>query len=152
MNEQERIQELRQLLNRYGYEYYVLDQPTADDAEYDRLMQELIALEDRHPELFDPLSPTQRVGGAVLEGFEKVAHARPMLSMGDVFSYDELRDWCRGIENAVGAVRYSVENKIDGLAMSLQYAGGRFVRAVTRGDGEVGEDVTENVKIGRAHV
>ena len=146
MSEQERIQELRQLLNRYGYEYYVLDQPTADDAEYDRLMQELIRLEDKHPELFDPLSPTQRVGGAVLEGFEKVAHARPMLSMGDVFSYDELRAWCQGIENAVGHVRYSVENKIDGLAMSLQYAGGRFVRAVTRGDGDVGEDVTENVK------
>ncbi len=146
MNEHERIQELRSLLNQYGYEYYVLDQPTVSDAEYDRLMQELIALEQKHPEDYDALSPTQRVGGTVLEGFTKVTHDRPMLSMGDVFSYDELRQWCAGIEQAVGPTSYSVENKIDGLAMSLTYRNGRFFQAVTRGDGTVGEDVTENVK------
>ena len=146
MDAEKRILELRRLLNQYGYEYYVLDQPTVSDAEYDMLTRELIELEEKHPEFYDPLSPTQRVGGTVLEGFNKVAHSRPMLSMGDVFSYDELREWCRGVENSVGPVTYSVENKIDGLAMSLLYRDGRFQQAVTRGDGEIGEDVTENVK------
>ena len=141
----ERIKQLRKLLNQYGYEYYVLDQPTVSDAQYDQLMEELIKLEAEHPEEYDPLSPTQRVGGAVLDEFEKVEHDRPMLSMADVFSYEELREWFAGIERQVGKTEYSVENKIDGLAMSLLYRNGRFFRAVTRGDGVVGEDVTSNV-------
>ncbi len=146
MDAEKRILELRKLLNRYGYEYYVLDAPTVSDAEYDILLRELEDLERDHPEYYDSLSPTQRVGGTVLEGFNKVAHTRPMLSMGDVFSYDELRAWCAGVESAVGQVSYSVEYKIDGLAMSVHYRDGRFSQAVTRGDGDVGEDVTENVK------
>lgn len=146
MDEHARILELRKLLNQYGYEYYVLDQPTVSDAEFDQLMSELIALESRHPEDADPLSPTQRIGGPVLEGFTKVTHEKPMMSMGDVFSYDELREWCHGVESAIGPTAYSVEHKIDGLAMSVLYHGGRFFQAVTRGDGVVGEDVTANVK------
>lgn len=146
MDRKERLYELRQLLDRYGYEYYVNDNPTVSDSEYDMLMRELIELEAVFPELYDALSPTQRVGGKVLDGFTKVAHNRPMLSMSDVFSYDELRAWCAGVEKQIGSCEYSVEHKIDGLAMSLLYREGRFFQAVTRGDGEVGEDVTENVK------
>lgn len=146
MDELARIHELRKLLNQYGQEYYVKDSPTVSDEEYDHLMRELIDLEAAHPEDHDPLSPTQRVGGTVLEGFTKVTHDKPMLSMGDVFSYDELRAWCAGVEKETGPTAYSVEHKIDGLAMSLMYHGGRFFQAVTRGDGVVGEDVTENVK------
>lgn len=146
MNEKKRLIQLRDELNRYGYEYYVLDQPTVSDEEYDHLMRELILLEEKYPEEADPLSPTQRVGGTVLEGFSKVTHRRAMLSMGDIFSYEELRSWCRSIIDEVGPVSFSVENKIDGLAMSLRYENGRFTQAVTRGDGTVGEDVTENVK------
>ena len=95
MNEKERILELRKLLKRYSYEYYTLDRPSVSDYEYDMLFRELQDLEAKHPELFDPDSPTQRVGGEVLSEFKKITHERPMLSLGDVFSYDELRDWAK---------------------------------------------------------
>ena len=146
MDDKKRIQELRQLLEKLSYEYYVLDHPSLSDQEYDRYMQELIALEQQYPESFDPNSPTQRVGGAVLEGFEKVEHKRMMLSLGNVFNYEELAAFDERVRMSEPHVRYVVELKIDGLAMSLLYRDGRFVQAVTRGDGNVGEDVTNNIK------
>ena len=143
---EDRILALRRQLNQYNYEYHVLDHPTVSDAEYDQLMRELITLEQQHPELFDPNSPTQRVGGQVLEEFNKITHKRPMLSLGDVFNKEELFEFARKAEAEVGPVEYCCECKIDGLAMSLNYQGGRFQYAVTRGDGVVGEDVTHNVR------
>ena len=143
---EERVLALRRQLNQYNYEYHVLDHPTVSDAEYDRLMRELITLEEQHPELFDPNSPTQRVGGQVLDEFNKITHKRPMLSLGDVFSREELFEFARKAEAEVGLVDYCCECKIDGLAMSLNYQHGRFQYAVTRGDGVVGEDVTHNVR------
>lgn len=143
---EKRIKELREILNRYGYEYYVLDNPSVPDSEYDRCMQELIRLEEEHPEYADANSPTQRVGGAVLDQFTKVEHKRPMLSLGDVFDFDELKAFSNRVENAVGKVEYVAECKIDGLAMSLRYNEGKFVQAVTRGYGTTGEDVTNNVR------
>ena len=146
MSEAERIQELRKLLKLYSYQYYTLDDPSIPDSEYDRLFRELEDLESRHPELDDPDSPTRRVGGEVLSEFQKVTHERPMLSLGDVFSYDELRQWSKKITDVYGQVEYCCEYKIDGLAMSLIYENGLFVQAVTRGDGSVGEDVTNNIR------
>ena len=146
MNEKERILELRTLLKRYSYEYYTLDRPSVPDSEYDMLFRELQELEEKHPEMYDPNSVTQRVGYEILSEFKKITHERPMLSLGDVFSYDELRDWSRKITDVYGQVEYCAEYKIDGLAMSLIYENGLFVQAVTRGDGLVGEDVTSNVK------
>ncbi len=146
MNEIERIQELRKLLKRYSYEYYTLDRPTVPDSEYDMLFRELEQLEAEHPETYDPDSPTQRVGGEVLSEFRKITHERPMLSLGDVFSYDELRDWAKKITDVYGEVEFCAEYKIDGLAMSLIYEDGAFRQAVTRGDGVTGEDVTSNVR------
>lgn len=143
---EDRILALRRQLNQYNYEYHVLDHPTVSDAEYDQLMRELITLEQQYPELFDPNSPTQRVGGQVLEEFNKITHKRPMLSLGDVFNKEELFEFARKAEAEVGTVEYCCECKIDGLAMSLNYQGGRFQYAVTRGDGVVGEDVTHNVR------
>lgn len=144
--DKERIIELRQLLNKYNKEYHVLDTPSVDDSEYDKLMVELINLEEKHPEMYDPLSPTQRVGGSVLDGFNKIEHKRRMLSLGDVFSYEELRKWANDIESKVGKLQYVAECKIDGLAMSVTYLNGEYYQAVTRGDGSVGEDVSNNVK------
>ena len=146
MDEIKRIRELRALLEQLSYEYYVLDHPSRSDQEYDRYMQELIALEEKHPEEYDPNSPTQRVGGAVLDGFEKVEHKRMMLSLGNVFNYEELSAFDERVRASESQVRYVVELKIDGLAMSLLYQDGNFVQAVTRGDGNVGEDVTNNIK------
>lgn len=142
----ERILELRKLLNQYNYEYHVLDKPTIPDTEYDQLLRELIELEALHPEMYDENSPTLRVGGTVLDGFVKVTHKRPMLSLGNVFNYEELKDFAMKVEREVGPCEYVAECKIDGLAMSIHYENGRFKQAVTRGDGEVGEDVTNNVK------
>ncbi len=142
----ERIEELRRLLNQYNYEYHVLDQPTIPDVQYDQLLRELQLLEEKHPEYFDVLSPTQRVGGAILEEFKKITHKRTMLSLGNVFNEEELKSWAQRVEQEVGCVEYCVECKIDGLAMSIQYRDGKFQQAVTRGDGQVGEDVTHNVK------
>ena len=146
MDEKQRILELRSLLKRYSYEYYTLDKPTIPDSEYDQLFRELEDLEKKHPEMDDPDSVTKRVGFEILSEFRKITHERPMLSLGDVFSYDELRDWSKKITDVYGPVEYCAEYKIDGLAMSLIYEDGRFVQAVTRGDGITGEDVTSNVR------
>lgn len=146
MADKERILQLRKLLKQYSYEYYTLDRPTIEDSEYDRLFRELQDLEAEHPEMYDPDSPTQRVGGQVLSEFTKITHARPMLSLGDVFSYDELRQWSKKITDIYPDLEYSVEYKIDGLAISLVYEDGLLKQAVTRGDGVVGEDVTNNIK------
>jgi DNA ligase (NAD+) len=144
---QQKINELRSLLHQYGYEYYVLDQPTVPDAEYDRLMQELIQLEETYPELKTADSPTVRVGGAVLDMFEKVEHSTPMLSLGNAFNEQDLKDFDRRIRQAVGDdFSYVAELKIDGLAVSLRYEDGLFVQGATRGDGTIGEDITANLK------
>ena len=144
--DKDRIIELRKLLKQYSYEYYTLDKPTIPDSEYDQLFRELEDLEAKYPELFDSDSPTQRVGGTVLSEFTKIAHDKPMLSLGDVFSYDELRDWAKKITDIYPSVEFCVEYKIDGLAMCLVYEDGLLKQAVTRGDGVVGEDVTNNVR------
>ena len=142
-----KITELQTLLNQYGYEYYVLDQPSVSDTEYDRLLRELIEYEDQFPELRTPDSPTQRVGGAVLEMFEKVEHTSPMLSLGNAFNEQDLRDFDRRVRQAVGdSISYVCELKIDGLAITLQYENGYFKLGATRGDGTIGEDITENLK------
>ncbi|MDR9797538.1 NAD-dependent DNA ligase LigA [Aeribacillus pallidus] len=141
-----RVKELHKLLNQYNYEYHVLDNPSVPDAEYDRLMRELIELEEQYPELKTPDSPSQRVGGAVLDAFRKVAHRVPMLSLANAFNEQDLRDFDRRVRQAVGDVEYVVELKIDGLAVSLRYENGLFVQGSTRGDGTTGEDITENLK------
>ncbi|WP_347552597.1 NAD-dependent DNA ligase LigA [Pseudalkalibacillus hwajinpoensis] len=142
-----RIEELRQLLNHYNYEYHVLDQPSVPDAEYDRMMNELLSLEEENPELQTNDSPTQRVGGAPLQGFQKVEHRVPMLSLGNAFGEDELKDFDRRVRDRIGEnFSYVCELKIDGLAVSLIYEDGILVRGATRGDGTVGEDITQNLK------
>ena len=142
----ERIKELREKLTIMAKEYYVLDNPSASDQEYDRLMQELLGLEEQFPESFDENSPTQKVGGTVLEGFNKVVHKETMLSLGNAFNYEDLQAFGDRVKNEIGKTNYVVECKIDGLAMSLTYENGLFIQAVTRGDGSIGEDVTNNVK------
>lgn len=141
-----RILELREILNQLAKEYYELDAPTVSDQEYDRYMQELIDLESQNPELFDPASPSQKVGGQVLEGFEKVAHKTRMISLSNAFNYDDLVSFDEKVRKIVPNATYQVELKMDGLAMSLHYSNGFFKQAITRGDGTVGEDVTSNVK------
>ena len=138
---------LRTLLHRYNYEYYALDAPSVSDAEFDRLLRRLKEIEASRPDLVTPDSPTQRVGGQPLAAFDKVTHAAPLLSLGNAFSAEELRAFDNRVRSAAGrAVEYVVELKIDGLAVNLIYQSGRLSRAATRGDGEVGEDVTSNVK------
>jgi len=142
-----RIKELRELINRHNYLYYVLDNPEISDAEYDKLMRELINLESQYPELVTPDSPSQRVGGEPLAAFKRVTHREAMISLADAFNEGELRDFHRRVTATVGnEVEYVVELKIDGLAISLTYENGILVTAATRGDGMVGEDVTKNVK------
>ncbi|TLS36030.1 NAD-dependent DNA ligase LigA [Pseudalkalibacillus caeni] len=148
---QERIKELSEVLQKYNYEYHVLDNPSVPDAEYDRLMKELIELEEQYPELRKPDSPTQRVGGPPIDAFRKVEHNIPMLSLGNAFGEQDLRDFDRRIRDRIGdAFSYVCELKIDGLAVSLTYENGVFVRGATRGDGTVGEDITENLKTVRS--
>jgi len=143
----ERVEAIRQKLNQYGYEYYVLDRPSVPDAEYDRLMNELIEIETDYPELRSPDSPTQRVGGVPLDAFVKVTHDTPMLSLGNVFSKEELVEWVERIEKDLGySPLFVAELKFDGLAVSLKYEDGRLVRGATRGDGTTGEDITQNLK------
>lgn len=143
--------DLHQQLNQYSYEYYVEDNPSVPDSEYDRLMNELITLEKEHPEWITPDSPTQRVGGEPLKAFTKVTHDLPMLSLGDVFSEEELLDFDRRVRQAVGDdVTYVCELKIDGLAVSLTYENGEFVLGATRGNGTIGEDITNNLKTVRS--
>ncbi|WP_343311464.1 NAD-dependent DNA ligase LigA [Bacillus atrophaeus] len=142
-----RAEDLRSTINQYSYEYYTLDEPSVPDSEYDKLMQELLDLEEEYPDLRTPDSPTQRVGGAVIDAFQKVRHGTPMLSLGNAFNAEDLRDFDRRVRQAVGDdVAYNVELKIDGLAVSLRYEDGYFVRGATRGDGTTGEDITENLK------
>ena len=142
------IKELRERLERYNYEYYVMDNPTVSDFEYDELMQRLIRLEEENPEFADSNSPSVRVGGQVLEGFQEVTHTVQMQSLADVFSKEEFFDFdtrtCASLET--DEVEYAVEMKIDGLSVSLEYENGRFVRGSTRGNGYVGEDITANLK------
>ena len=142
----DRIDELRALLNRYNHEYYVQNASSVSDQEYDRLMQELISLETQYPEYQDALSPSKRVGGGISESFTKIRHKRLMLSLGNVYNQEEVYDFVDKIQSEYGPVSFCVELKIDGLAMSVEYQEGRFHHAVTRGDGEIGEDVSANVK------
>ena len=146
MNPKDRIEELTRLLTQANYRYYVLDDPTMPDFEYDRLLRELEDLENAHPELAAADSPTKRVGGEALSQFEKVTHPVPLMSLQDVFSMEELDTFLNRVLESEGSAQFSVEPKIDGLSVALEYVDGQFVRGATRGDGNVGEDVTENLK------
>src|ERR1019366_9156781 len=144
-----RIETLRAELRRHEHLYYVMDAPEISDAKYDALMNELKRLETEHPELLTPDSPTQRVGGKPAEGFQKVRHSRPMLSLDNAYTEEELRDWDRRVHELAGSlpVEYTGELKLDGLSLALRYegtpeGGARLVRGLTRGDGQIGEDVT----------
>ena len=150
-----RIEELRQQIRYHEHRYYVLDDPELSDADFDRLMQDLKKLEAEHPELITPDSPTQRVGGKPREGFVKVPHSTPMLSLDNAYNEQELRDWERRVHELSGrkTVEYVCELKLDGLSMALRYApdqqdhgSSRLVQGLTRGDGSIGEEVTANVK------
>lgn len=141
-----RIKQLRRELTHHAKLYYVYDAPEISDYEYDMLYAELLRLEAEHPDLYDPDSPTQRVGGAALEKFAKVRHSVPMNSLSDVFSFEELRDFLDRTKAQAGDIFYSVEPKIDGLSVALTYEKGVFTLGATRGDGETGEDVTQNIK------
>lgn len=149
MNKEEsRILELRELLHKYNYEYYVLNQSSISDYQFDALMNELIELESRNPHMDDENSPTNRVGGMVVEDFNKITHRVPMMSLGDVFSYEELEEFNKRIEDALNTkdIEYICELKIDGLAMTLMYENGKLVYGATRGNGVVGEEVTHNIR------
>src|SRR5438552_998519 len=136
------IDQLRETLRHHERLYYVLDQPSITDAEYDALMGKLSGLEKAHPELIEPDSPTQRVGGKPREGFVKVRHSTQMLSLDNALDESELREFL----NRIGNVDYVTELKLDGLSMAAHYRQGKFIQAVTRGDGLTGEDVTENAR------
>ena len=146
MEPRQRIMELTQLLTEANYRYYVQDDPVMPDFEYDRLLRELEDLERANPELVQPDSPTQRVGGEALSKFEKYTHPVPLMSLQDVFSPEELTEFLEKTLEAFPNTRFSVEPKIDGLSVALEYENGFFVRGATRGDGVTGEDVTENLK------
>ena len=151
MDYREEMKQLRDTLNENGYRYYVLDAPTMSDYEYDMLNRRLEELEAEHPEEITPDSPTQRVGGRILEGFSPYTHEVPLESLQDVFNAGEVAEFCQRMDEALGApVEYSVEPKVDGLSVALEYRDGVFVRGATRGDGRVGEDVTENLKTVRS--
>ncbi|MGZ4108668.1 MAG: NAD-dependent DNA ligase LigA [Actinomycetota bacterium] len=146
-----RVEELREQLNEHSYRYYVLDDPVVSDAEYDELMRELIALEERFPELVTPDSPTQRVGVMPADLFAPVQHRTPMLSLDNVFDEEDLRAWAARVEREVGeGARYSCELKIDGVAVAITYEDGVLVQGATRGDGRTGEDITANVRTVRS--
>ncbi|OEF99464.1 DNA ligase (NAD(+)) LigA [Vulcanibacillus modesticaldus] len=144
----QRIEELRKNIEKYNYEYYVLDRPTISDYQFDLLMKELIELEEKHPEFITPDSPSQKVGGEPLDHFDKVEHQIPLLSLSNAFNENDLYDFDRRVRQAVPGhdINYMVELKIDGLAVSLRYENGIFVRGATRGDGVIGEDITQNLK------
>lgn len=142
----ERIRELQKLLTRYNYEYHVQDNPTIPDTEYDQLLRELIELEGEYPEYKTDTSPTVRVGGEILSNFEKVSHNTPMLSLGNAFNEADLRAFDQRVRQHIEDVTYMCELKIDGLAVSLTYENGQFIRGATRGDGTVGENITENLR------
>ncbi|PMP98213.1 MAG: DNA ligase (NAD(+)) LigA, partial [Thermodesulfobacterium geofontis] len=147
----ERVKKLREEIEYHNYRYYVLDSPVISDAEYDALMRELRQLEEMYPELITPDSPTQRVGFKPAEGFKEVPHAEPMLSLDDAMNEDEVIEFDKRIKRFLGLpeetpIEYTVEPKIDGLAVELVYENGSLIIGATRGDGYVGEDVTNNIK------
>jgi len=143
----ERIKELTHQLNQHNYNYYVLDNPIISDYQFDKLMQELIYLEKKYPEFVQPDSPTQRVGGEITKQFATVVHIFPMLSLGNTYSMEEIAEFDKRVQNALlQKADYVCELKYDGVAISLVYEKGRLLRAVTRGDGIQGDDVTQNVK------
>lgn len=142
----EQAEQLRRDLEQHNYNYYVLDRPTISDFEYDRMLRTLEDLEREHPELVTPDSPTQRVGGKALDSFDKVVHRVPLESLQDVFDFDELGEFDRRVRESAPDASYIVEPKIDGLSVALEYENGVFIRGATRGDGAVGEDVTENLR------
>src|SRR5438876_1968709 len=146
------IEHLREEIRHHEYRYYVLDDPEITDAEFDRLMNQLKKVEAEHPELITPDSPTQRVGGKPREGFVKVAHSIPMLSLDNAYSEDELRNWERRVHELADRkdIEYVCELKLDGMSLALRYESGRLVRGITRGDGSTGEDVTSNVRTVRS--
>lgn len=146
MDYREEMKQLRDTLNAHSYRYYVLDDPIIPDYEYDQMLRKLEVLEEEHPEEITPDSPTQRVGGKILSGFSPVEHPVPLESLQDVFSPQEVEDFGARMEDALDSVTYSVEPKVDGLSVSLEYRDGVFVRGATRGDGRTGEDVTENLR------
>lgn len=146
MTEEQRIKELRQRLNYYNYRYYIETDPVVSDFEFDTMLRELQDLEAAHPELADPNSPTARVGSDVTNEFRSVEHAFPMLSLSNTYSLDELHEWIDRVEKEIGGSEFVCELKFDGTAISLTYEHGRLLRAVTRGDGTRGDDVTENVR------
>lgn len=141
-----RVEKLHDLLNQYSYEYYVQDNPSVPDSEYDKLLHELIEIEEKYPEFKSTDSPTVRVGGEAQSSFKKVNHDTPMLSLGNAFNEEDLRKFDQRIRDSIGEVEYMCELKIDGLAVSLKYENGRFVQGLTRGDGTTGEDITENLR------
>ncbi|WP_353420585.1 NAD-dependent DNA ligase LigA [Staphylococcus coagulans] len=142
----QRVETLHRLLHQYNYEYHVQDSPSVPDSEYDKLLHELIDIEENHPELKTSDSPTVRVGGQAQSSFEKVRHDTPMLSLSNAFNEIDLKKFDQRVRDAVGEVEYMCELKIDGLAVSLKYVNGKFVQGLTRGDGTTGEDITENLK------
>ena len=148
MDEKARIEQLRTELHRHNYQYYVMNKPEISDIEFDHLMRELQDLELRHPELFDPNSPTQRVGSDINHEFKQVAHKRPMLSLANTYNKEEVTEWYERVNDGLQGQPFQVccEMKFDGLSISLHYEHGRLMRAVTRGDGQQGDDVTENIK------
>jgi len=151
MDEKQEILALRQELEEANYQYYVLDAPQMSDYDFDHKLRRLEELEAKHPELDTPDSPTRRVGGAVADGFAEVTHPVPLESLQDVFSLEELGEFGQRVEEALpDGVEYDVEPKVDGLSVALEYENGVFVRGATRGDGRVGEDVTENLKTVRS--
>lgn len=143
-----KIEELRGEINRHNHNYYVLNAPEISDRDFDFMLKELERLEKEFPEYFDPLSPTQRVGSDLSKGFEHVTHARPMMSLSNTYSIDEVDDWFSRVKNGLGGEPFDIigEMKFDGTSISITYSHGRMVRAVTRGDGTQGDDVTANVK------
>jgi len=142
----ERYNELKDILNKAIKEYYTFDNPTLTDAEYDGYMDELLKIEDKHPELITEDSPSQKVGGKIISEFKKVTHKKKMMSLGDVFNEEELIEWDKKIKKEISSYEYVCELKIDGLAVNLSYEKGKLVCAATRGDGLLGEDVTHNIK------
>ena len=146
MSYKEEMRQLREELNAHGYRYYVEDAPTISDFVYDRMLRRLEDLEREHPEEITPDSPTQRVGGPALSEFAQVEHPVPLESLQDVFDGDEVRAFLERLEAVLPGAVYSVEPKVDGLSVALEYRDGVFVRGATRGDGRVGEDVTENLR------
>ena len=146
MDYRQEMKALRDTLNQHGYRYYVLDDPVISDYEYDRMLRRLEELERDHPEEITPDSPTQRVGGAPVSAFTPYSHPVPLESLQDVFDSGEVEEFCEKMTEAAGECAYSIEPKVDGLSVALEYRDGRFVRGATRGDGRTGEDVTENIR------